>query len=202
MGDDDPKEGTLLATDTHADRARGQRPAAPGADLERLFREQHAPVYRAAYRITGNAMDAEDVLQTVFLRLARQEISLSPVAGNPGGYLYRAAVNAALDVVRARTRAGKVPLEDLEGAEPAATQEGPEQAVARGELRRTLRQALATLRPRAAEVFALRYFEGLGNHEIARLLGTSQGVIAVTLHRTRTKLRREFGALLEARHEA
>ncbi len=193
----------MLATETRPHTPRG---ALAGPDLERLFREQHQPVFRAAFRITGNAMDAEDVLQTVFLRLARRELAAelgsAGLAGNPGGYLYRAAVNAALDVVRARTRAGKVPLEDLGAGEAESTAAGPQQDLERRELRRALRQALAVLRPRAAEVFALRYFEGLGNDEIARLLGTSQGVIAVTLHRTRTKLRREFGALLETRHEA
>src|ERR1035438_7204198 len=38
-------------------------------DLEQIFRENHALVFRAAYRITGNPNDAEDVLQTVFLRM-------------------------------------------------------------------------------------------------------------------------------------
>lgn len=173
--------------------------AVPPPDLERLFRDLHAQVFRAAYRITGNAMDAEDVLQTVFLRLARQEAGNAALGASPGGYLHRAAVNAALDVVRARTRAGRVPLEE---AEPHASEGGPDRDLETRELRVQLRQALARLRPRAAEVFALRYFEGLGNDEIARLLGTSQGVIAVTLHRTRARLRKEFGALLETRHEA
>jgi len=44
----------------------------PPGTLETLFREHHGAVYRAAYRITGNAMDAEDVLQTVFTRLLRR----------------------------------------------------------------------------------------------------------------------------------
>ena len=50
--------------------------------------------------------------------------------------------------------------------------------------------------PRAAEMFALRYFEGLGNREIADLLGTSQGVVAVLLHRTRHRLRKELSILM------
>jgi RNA polymerase sigma-70 factor (ECF subfamily) len=48
--------------------------------------------------------------------------------------------------------------------------------------------ALAQLNPRAAEIFALRYFDGYGNREIARLLNTSWSTVAVTLHRTRAKL--------------
>ena len=53
-------------------------------------------------------------------------------------------------------------------------------------------RALSRLNPRAAEVFALRYFEGLDNREIARILGTSWSSVAVTLHRTRVRLRKEI----------
>ena len=78
-------------------------------DFERTFREHHDLVYRAAYRITGNAEDAEDVLQTLFLRLLRRERALDAEA-NPKGYLHRAAVNIALDIVRLRKR--NVPADD------------------------------------------------------------------------------------------
>ena len=65
------------------------------------------------------------------------------------------------------------------------------------ELRALLRQAVAKLGERAATVFALRYFEGYDNNQIAELLGTSPTVVAVTLHRARTRLRREIGQFLE-----
>jgi len=79
--------------------------------VERLFRAYHGLVFRAAYRITGNATDAEDVLQTVFLRLIGRDGSAPPVE-NSEKYLRRAAINAALDVVRARRVAETVPLAD------------------------------------------------------------------------------------------
>jgi RNA polymerase sigma-70 factor (ECF subfamily) len=60
------------------------------------------------------------------------------------------------------------------------------------EIRTVIRAALGKMSPRAAEVFALRYFEGYGNHEIAKLLGTSRSTINVILHRTRNKLRDEI----------
>jgi RNA polymerase sigma-70 factor (ECF subfamily) len=162
--------------------------------LERLWHEHAAALFRAAHRITGNPSDAEDVVQTVYLRLARRpERELAEAAG---GYLYRSAVNAALDVVRARNRAGWVPLEDGPGAfEPASDGLDPEGERRRLELRRQLRLALARLSPRAAEMFSLRYFEGLGNHQIAELLGVSSGVVAVLLHRTRARLQKELAAL-------
>jgi RNA polymerase sigma-70 factor (ECF subfamily) len=153
--------------------------------LDRLFREHHAALYRAAFRITGSPSDAEDVLQTVFLRLAKQGgQGLTPGAGP---YLRRAAVNAALDVLRQRRTSRVVPVEVAEAAAPEALPPH-EQA----ELRRALREAIVRLHPRAAEMFALRYLEGYDNGEIARQLETSAPVVAVTLHRARGRLQKDL----------
>lgn len=160
-------------------------------ELASLFDAHHARVYRAAYRITGNAADAEDVLQTVFLRLLRRE-SGTVVADSAESYLYRAAVNAGLDVVRSRRGGAQVPLEAVEAVLPSDRLLSPDGQHDNAELRRWLRSAIAGLHATAAEMFVLRYFEGLDNPEIARLMGTSQGVVAVTLHRTRTRLQNEY----------
>src|SRR6266849_5538194 len=80
--------------------------------LEILFRQHSDRVFRAAHRVTGSAADAEDVLQTVFLRLARGE---SPNAlENPEGYFARAAINASLDLLRSRKRSRAVAFDDVE----------------------------------------------------------------------------------------
>ena len=169
-------------------------PAGGFARLERLWSAHSEAVFRAAYRVTGNPADAEDVLQTVFLRLARR--GDDELDERAGGYLHRSAVNAALDVVRSRQRAGWVPLEPAGGGDTYATSApDPERERASSELRANLRLALARLSPRTAEIFALRYFEGLPNREIADLLSVSQGVVAVLLHRTRARLRKELVAL-------
>jgi len=180
----------------HALTEHPNHPTPPLAGAaEALFAEQAPKAFRAAYRITGNAMDAEDVVQTVFLRLLRQ--SAPPTGEGAGGYVYRSAINGALDLVRSRHRAGWVPLE-TDGRAVALADRAPEpdREHELSELRRTLRLALARLTPRSAEIFALRYFEGLGNREIAELTGTSAGVVAVLLHRTRARLRRELENLL------
>src|SRR6266404_8442999 len=68
--------------------------------LEQIFLEHKDLIFRAAYRVTGNSSDAEDVLQTVFLRLVRLE--QFPEISNLPGYLHRSAVNASLDLLRGR----------------------------------------------------------------------------------------------------
>jgi RNA polymerase sigma factor (sigma-70 family) len=64
------------------------------------------------------------------------------------------------------------------------------------QVREWLRQAVAQLHPTAAEMFTLRYFEGFDNAEVARLMNTSEGTVAVTLHRTRNRLQREIRSLV------
>ena len=162
--------------------------------LEKVFREHQGRVFRAAYRVTGNAQDAEDVLQTVFLRLARQ--GDAPPVANLSSYLYRSAVNAALDLLRHRQDRERVPLHDAEAAvEPGlVSPDSPERDVESTEIREWLRRALSGLNPQAAECFVLRYVEGFENREIAHMVGLSRMAVAVLLHRARRRLEREFRA--------
>jgi RNA polymerase sigma-70 factor, ECF subfamily len=169
-------------------------PATQSADdLESVFREHHAMVFRAAYRVTGNATDAEDVLQTVFLRLLKRDPEAEPVA-SIGSFLHRAAVNAAVDLMRSRQNVRNIPLDDLEPVLAESAHNAPDRAHASGEIRDWLRAAIGRLNPRIAEMFALRFFEGKDNPEIAQLLNTTPGTVAVTLSRTRDRLEKEYRA--------
>jgi len=163
----------------------------PQPDLDLVFREHHATVFRAAYRVTGNASDAEDVLQTVFMRLLRRQPDAAAV-GNMEGYLRRAAVNAALDLIRSRQSAPQIPLDDVAPLLPENASLAPDRVHRSAEIRAWLRQAVARLNPRAAEMFSLRFFEGKDNPEIAETLGTTTATVAVTLSRTRDRIQQEF----------
>jgi len=172
------------------------------ADLGALFRDHYNGMFRVAYRITGSQSDAEDVLQSVFVRLT-PGWSGRHLEPNPRAYLYRAAINASLDVVRTRKRANSVSLDvvDFDQSANLATP-SPADNLADMELRELIRQAVAKLEGRTATAFALRYFEGYDNGRIAEILGTSALVVAVTLHRARARLRKEIGGYLEKHHEA
>jgi RNA polymerase sigma-70 factor (ECF subfamily) len=157
--------------------------------LQELFEKHHSTILQAAYQITGNLAESEDVLQTIFLRLLRREASELGKIGP--GYLRRAAINAALDIVRARKTCRVVNLNLVHG-NLSAESAGPDRLYSAQELRRWLREAISRLNPAAAEIFVLRYFHDMGNGEIADLLGTSPGTVAVTLHRTRIRLQNEI----------
>lgn len=184
MGDDPKKEAPVSA-------ARPVPRQSPPDALEALFREHGPLVFRAAYRVTGKTADAEDVLQTVFARLAGRK-NLGQLGAEPRAYLHRAAVNGALDLLRSRvSAAGTVPL--AEGVETLHDLSArPDEAAQARELRARLRQALSHLSPRVAEVFVLRALEGIPNRRIARLLGSSPAVVAVQYFRARMQLRREL----------
>ena len=193
---------SMAAITTRLNAATTAVTAAGTSELESLFHEYHGQIFRTAYRITGSVTDAEDVLQTIFLRLAsnKERRDLSP---SPASYLRRAAVNAALDLMRNRTRSKLISFDSIEAThEFKVSGLSPEQEHDDRELRVLIRQAMAKLGERAATIFALRYFEGYDNNQIAELLGTSQMVIAVTLHRTRLRLRREIKQYLEKHHGA
>ena len=154
-------------------------------------------MFATAYRITGNAGDAEDVLQTVFLRLLRRGRNADPLE-NPESYLRRAAINAALDVIRSRQADQTVPLPEESSGESSGKRSGlmqtaPAQADASG-LRQALSRAIAQLKPRPAEIFTLRFLEGFTNPQIAKMLGISQVLVAVIVHRTRQQLRKELSS--------
>jgi RNA polymerase sigma-70 factor (ECF subfamily) len=184
-GEDTTKEKAVHASPL----TRSATESTDNASLAALFTLHHERVFRVARRITGNASDAEDVVQTVFLRVMRREEP--PLREeDAANYLHRAGTNAALDLLRRRKAARSESIDDAERFrhhEP-----GPDILQRGAEIRDRLRSALSELSPRAAEIFVLRYFDGYGNREIARLLNISWSTVAVTLHRTRARLQKDL----------
>lgn len=178
--------------------APAEAEAAGTTSLETLFARHHDRVFRTAYRVTGNPADAEDVLQTVFLRIARGQ-QAAESAENAEAYFSRAAINASLDLIRSRKRSKAVAMDDVVNVASVTafvSQQTPETNQEDRELRNLIREAVAKLGTTAGQMFALRYFEGFGNAEIAEIMKTSPLVVGVTLHRARGRMRKEIGRYL------
>jgi RNA polymerase sigma-70 factor (ECF subfamily) len=154
----------------------------PVAGFAELYEHHYEAVFRAALRITGNQADAEDVLQTVFLRVMARGRETEDVA-LPGAYFRRAAVNAALDVLRRRELHAESGYHEHA---PHAASQPPFL------LKERLRRALAVLDAEDASLFLLRYVEGLSNEELAGLFQIGRNNVAVRLHRIRHRLRAEL----------
>jgi RNA polymerase sigma-70 factor (ECF subfamily) len=155
---------------------------ATSQEFERLFREHSAMVYRTAYGVTGNREDAQDILQTVFLRLLRRE-QAPDFPHNPKAYLYRAAVNRSLDTLKAR---GRRPFDS--GADPREIAAPTAETIAEDHSR--LYEAVASLSAASREIVILRYIHEYSDAEIATMLGKSRVAIAVSLFRSRARLRK------------
>jgi RNA polymerase sigma-70 factor, ECF subfamily len=150
-------------------------------DWDRIVGEHGAVVFRLAKRILGSDSDAEDVFQEVFLEIyqlrQKQEI------GNWGGLLRRVTTHRALDRLRRRR-----PTEPLNGEEFFAALAGPQEMAVAGELAERLREAIAQLPDRQADVFSLRYFDDRSYEEIAEIVGIEPGAVSAALHKARIKL--------------
>ena len=147
-----------------------------------LYERHYEAVFHAALRVTGRPADAEDVLQTVFLRVlsgSEQE----DAARRPAAYFRRAAVNAAVDLLRRRAIRAETAYDDA----------APHAAVESGLLlKEQLRRAIARLDSDDATLFVLRYVEGLSNQELADLFQLEKNNVAVRLHRIRLRLQTEM----------
>jgi RNA polymerase sigma-70 factor (ECF subfamily) len=151
--------------------------------FEEIFREHYRMAYRTAYGVIGNSEDADDVAQTIFLRLLHREFP-NDLVKNPRAYLYRAAVNESLNFIRARKRRILTGDAELFEAPQPASDESAE------EIHRSLYEAVAKLNPGAAQVLVLRYVHKSSIADIAKLLGTTRSTIAVSLFRSRARLKK------------
>ena len=152
------------------------------AGLAELYEQHYEAVFRAALRVTGNPADAEDVLQTVFLRVLSRTDDDEP-SGQSAAYFRRAAVNAAVDLLRRRAVRAATVYDDRA---PHAAVDPP------GLLKEQLRRAVATLERDDAALFLLRHVEGLSNQELAGVFQLEKNNVAVRLHRIRLRLQAEM----------
>lgn len=151
-------------------------------DWPAIVRTHGPPAFATAWRILGNASDTEDAVQEAFVDALR--IGGRQRVDNWGALLRRLAGCRALDLLRKRRCTEPIAAEL---PAPVATQ--PDRVAVAAERVALLRQALAELPDRQAEVFSLRYFAELSNADIATALGISAGAVAIALHKARTRLR-------------
>ena len=147
-----------------------------------LYERHYEAVFRTALRVTGRPADAEDVLQTVFVRLLTGS-EHDEAARRPAAYFRRAAVNASVDLLRRRAVRAETAYDDTA---PHAAVESVLM------LKEQLRRAIAALDREDAALFVLRFVEGLSNQELAEMFQLEKNNVAVRLHRIRMRLQAEM----------
>ncbi|MEB8324722.1 RNA polymerase sigma factor SigE [Dietzia kunjamensis] len=148
-------------------------------------------VYRLAYRLCGNAHDAEDITQEAFIRVFRSLDRYKP--GTFEGWMHRIVTNLFLDSARRR---GRIRFEALpEDAERVPGRErSPEQVLSEETFDPVLQTALANLSPDFRAAVVLSDIEDLSYEEVGRILGVKMGTVRSRIHRGRAALRAELEA--------
>ncbi|HVH57883.1 MAG TPA: sigma-70 family RNA polymerase sigma factor [Vicinamibacterales bacterium] len=161
----------------------------------RALVERHGrAVYRLAYRMTGSAQDAEDVVQETFLKAYRQLPRFESRA-NFGTWLHRIAVNCSIDLIRARphreTGQADSDLEQFGAAVEStdATGASPERLMLSTEVQHRIGEAMTKLSRMERAAFMLRHFEGRSIEEISQSLGLKTNATKHSIFRAVRKMR-------------
>jgi RNA polymerase sigma-70 factor (ECF subfamily) len=160
-------------------------PAEADIAFEELYRTSRDDIYAYVSGMLRDRSAAEDVTAQAFERAYRRRGSFDPSRGSHRGWLFGIARNAALDELRRRKRHTELADDPIDEIASGAHDEAVEAAMRRS----VLSAALATLTPRERELITLKFFGGLGNAEIAEVIGVSESNAGTRLHRAMEKLR-------------
>ncbi len=173
------------------------------AAYETLVRRHTARLYSLIYHMTGNREDAEDLVQSVFIRAYQ---SLRRFHGHSAFYtwIYRIAVNASINFLKKRRRRQALSLDDLDQAverDPdyvdLVARDNPVRDTTRGELKEKLNAALQTLSDKHRAVVVMHDIEGVPHDEIARRLGISAGTVRSRLFYARQLLQSQLSEFVK-----
>lgn len=151
-----------------------------------LVEQYRDNVYRLAYRMCGNAYDADEAAQEAFVAAWR---ALPNFRGDAkfSTWLYRLTTNAAIDVMRREKRHQTVG--DGEMIDVADDTDSPQETVERTEQQEAVQKALSTLREEYREILLLRYMEELDYSEIAEVLQLPSGTVKSRINRAKAALK-------------
>lgn len=160
-----------------------------------MYARHHRGVYGAAFRILGNAAQAQDVCQDVFLRIWRRPESFDSRRGDLGSYLRLMARSRALDVWREGQALGRAEdrMKVVAGLQSPPHDGAPALAAEQAEDRRAIRDALAGLPEIQREAVVLAYWGGLTADEIARRTGVPLGTAKSRIRLGLARLRDDLG---------
>ncbi len=196
----------MSKADTHA--RRGQYLNLPdqgtaALELQEVVSLRLPFFYRCAFRLLGNAADAEDAVQEALLA-AYKHISQFRGQSQISTWLTTIVRNCALMQLRKRPRQIHFPLDEQFGEEQprsvweglADERPGPEDEFRNSELTARLRKCTALLSPTLRRTFQLRVMDGLSIFETARILGVPHGTVKAQLARARAKIARHMRPVL------
>ncbi|MBN1291025.1 MAG: RNA polymerase sigma factor [Candidatus Latescibacteria bacterium] len=159
------------------------------AVFSELFKRHSARVHSIAYRMTGNAEDAKDITQDVFIRLYQNLYRIvSDIQA--GAWLNRMTVNRSIDILRGKKNRWSILIdEQTESVELSHSCPGPDITLERKETHYIIGNLLDLLSPNQRKVFVLRDLENFSTIEISEILKCSQATVRVHLSKARDKVK-------------
>jgi RNA polymerase sigma-70 factor (ECF subfamily) len=170
-----------------------QLQAGDEASFEALFLRHYERVYGIVFRLLGNKADAEDITQQVFLKLcySPERIQVQQEGTNIAGWLYRVAVNEGYNVLRSQRRRANW-HEKLARLWPFSQLSGdPARLIESQDSQARVRQILAEMKPREAELLLLRH-SGLSYEELAVALEIAPGSVGSLLTQAKRIFARKY----------
>lgn len=156
--------------------------------LKEIFDQYHKKVYRIAYGVVRQREEALDIVQEVFIKLYR---SIRNFKGKSKfyTYLYRMAMNTAVDHVRKMGKSPFSSLDEMEGFQPSeGIEKSPDSILLRKELEERVKVALEKLPNDQRMALIFREVEGLSYKEMAEAMGCSIGTVMSRLHYARKRI--------------
>jgi len=149
-----------------------------------LVTRYQRPIYNAAYRVLGNADDASEVAQAVFLRIV-ERLDDYDSQYRLFSWIYRIAINEAIDLLRRNRREEPldegIELPDIDGA-------GPEDRYRDRQLSDRIQRALMSMKVEDRVVLTLRHFSGLSYKDIAVVLHAEEKTVKSRLFEARQRM--------------
>lgn len=170
--------------------------AGQSSALSELYDRYGALVYRMALRMLGNAQEAEDLTQDIFLGIYRRN-TYDPKRGSLSSFLMTLTRSRSIDRLRSRQSRWRFfkRLEHRESAMDASNL--PLDRASQGELSVRVREALQTLPEAQREVLEMAYYEGLSQSEIAQRLDAPLGTVKTRSRQGLLKLRTALQDLVD-----
>jgi RNA polymerase sigma-70 factor, ECF subfamily len=155
-----------------------------------IYQHFERPIYGLIYRLMGNAEDAFDITQDVFVKAYKALARTSPDL-NLSAWLHRIASNTCLDVLRRRKIVRWLPWDPTEHANitPASDSDEPERRLMGQETRLQVQAVLNQMNERYRLCLVLREYQELSCEEIAGVMGTSRQAVKSMLFRARDQFR-------------
>ena len=163
-------------------------------EFKQRFMPYHRMLYRVAFSLTGNVLDAEDLLQDTFMRMWQKREQLTSALVNEA-YLIIMMRNLYMDRARVKTLDTSIPLESVC---MASDPNRPDDKAERQNEAFLMKELIEHLPQKEKDIIRMYLLEELSYEEMEACTGMKQGNLRQIVSRTRNKLKEQFTKIAQS----